>query len=94
MLLFWLGAGPAGTEYLLHLEEGISNEGNTETDFLTGEPVILTGTVQKSQRAGREGYQTNLSYKLSDSTGSSKLNRTVSSAAVKRRKWRTSRLSM
>ena len=89
LLLFWLGAGPAlGTEYLLHLEEGISNEREyRELTFLTGEPVILTGTVQKSQRAGRGGgYQTNLSYKLSDSTGSIKLNRTVSFSSSEEKK--------
>ncbi|HHX50885.1 MAG TPA: S-layer homology domain-containing protein, partial [Clostridia bacterium] len=89
LLLFWVGPGPAlGAEYLLHLEEGIYNEREyREVTFLTGEPVILTGTVQRTHRAGRgSGYHTSLNYKLSDNTGSIKLNRNISFTSSEEKK--------
>ena len=70
----------------LHLEEGIYNEREyQEVIFITGEPVLLTGTVQKGGgRGGRGGrdntgsLSTSLTYKLQNQDGSITLTRTAS----------------
>lgn len=71
----------------LHLEEGIYNEREyQEVTFITGEPVLLTGTVQKgSGRGGRvtrgntgSGLSTTLTYNLQSQDGTIKLTRTAS----------------
>lgn len=70
----------------LHLEEGIYNEREyQEVTFITGEPVLLTGTVQKGGgrggRGGRgnagSGLTTSLSYNLQSQDGTIRLTRSA-----------------
>ncbi|MFA5537444.1 MAG: S-layer homology domain-containing protein, partial [Bacillota bacterium] len=69
----------AATE--LHFEEGIFNEKEYhEVIFLTGEPVLLKGTVTQAGVGGRgktNNLTTSLTYRLESADGNIKLNRTA-----------------
>jgi hypothetical protein len=85
IILIWLAVLPAQAVEL-HFEEGIYNEREyQEVIFITGEPVLLTGTVQKGGgRGGRGGrdntgnLSTSLTYRLQNHDGSITLTRTAS----------------
>lgn len=61
-----------------HLEGGIANEREyKEVIFITGEPVLLTGTAKVTQSGRNNEIQTRITYNLTDASGQIKLSRNV-----------------
>ncbi|MDS1029513.1 S-layer homology domain-containing protein [Bacillota bacterium LX-D] len=82
VLLFIFLAQPmawAAQQFSGHLTEGIANEYDyEEVTFITGEPILLTGTAKISESGRTDKVSTRITYSLKDSTGTVKLSRSVS----------------
>lgn len=89
LMLMLLIALPANAVELRY-EEGIFNEREyKEIIFITGEPVLLTGTVQKGGQSGRantNNLSTSLTYKLESADGNIKLSRTANFTSTTEKK--------
>lgn len=70
-----------------HLEGGIANEVKyQEVVFITGEPVLLTGTAKVTTSGRTDKLQTRITCTLTDSSGQIKLTRSTSYSTVVEKK--------